>query len=64
VPVGEALATLRRLLDAARAIESDLAPAIGAALRLRRQPTQGVEDVVAAFDRWLLRDLPEPRSSW
>jgi hypothetical protein len=67
---GRSLATLRRLLDAARAIESDLAPAIGAALRLRRevamgaQPTQGVDDVVAAFDRWLLRDLPEPRSNW
>jgi hypothetical protein len=70
VPAGEALATLRRLLDAARAIESDVALAICAALRLRRevamgvQPTQGVDDVVPAFDRWLLRDVPEPRSGW
>ena len=29
-----------------------------------REPTQSVDDVVAAFDRWLLVELPEPRSSW
>jgi len=71
VPAGTALTTLRALLDAARTIGSDdLTVAIAGALRLRRevatgtQPTVGVEDVVASFDRWLLVDLPERRSSW
>jgi hypothetical protein len=71
VPTGAALTTLRALLDASRAIGSDpLALVIATALRLRREvatgtpPTTSVEDVVGAFDRWLLVELPEMRSSW
>ena len=71
VPTAAALSTLRVLLDASRAIGTDpLALAIAAALRLRREvatdrpPTTSVNDVVDAFDRWLLVDLPEMRSSW
>lgn len=71
VPTGAALTTLRALLDASRAIGNDpLALAIATALRLRREvatgtpPTTSVEDVVGAFDRWLLVELPEMRSSW
>lgn len=71
VPVAAAIRTLRSLLDVARAIGSDeLAAAIRAALRLRREVATGVpvsgnvDHVVQAFDRWLLVDLPEIRSSW
>lgn len=71
VPTATALRTLRALLDASRAIGTDpLALAIAAALRLRREvatgipPTTSVDNVVDAFDRWLLVDVPEMRSSW
>lgn len=71
LPVATALRTLRRLLDASRAIGSDdLATATAAALRVRREIATGgsstisVDRVVNAFDRWLLTDLPEIRSSW
>jgi len=71
VATGAALTTLNVLLDASRAIGTDpLALAIAAALRLRREvatgtpPTTSVDNVVGAFDRWLLVDVPEMRSSW
>lgn len=71
IPSAAALINLRVLLDASRAIGTDpLALAITAALRLRREVvtdrplTTSVDDVVGAFDRWLLVDLPEMRSSW
>jgi hypothetical protein len=71
VPTGAALTSLRALLDAARAIDSeDLSAAIAIALRLRREVATGsplttdVETVVAKFDRWLLVDVPQIRSSW
>lgn len=70
VPTAAALATLRSFLDASRTIGNDpLAHAIATALRLRREVATGsrlttsVDDVVGAFDRWLLVDLPEMRSS-
>jgi hypothetical protein len=59
------------LLDASRAIRTDpLTLAIAAALRVRREaatgatPTTSVDNVVGAFDRWLLVDVPAMRSSW
>jgi hypothetical protein len=71
VPVAEAIKVLRSLREAARAIASeDLAAALTAALRLRREvatgvaPSKSVDAVIHAFDRWLLVDLPETRSSW
>lgn len=71
IPSKAALHALRRLLNASRAIGSDeLATAIAVALRLRRQATvatpstASVSDVVSAFDRWLLVDLPDMPSSW
>lgn len=71
VPTRAALSTLRALLDASRAIGTDpLALAIVTALGLRREvatgtpPTTSVDDAVGTFDRWLLVELPEMRSSW
>ena len=71
VPPREALRTLRAYLEAAREIGSDdLATALAAALRLRREVamgtslTAGAEEVVEALNRWLLVDLPEIPSSW
>ncbi len=71
VAVAEAVKILRSLREAARAIGAeDLAAALTAALRLRREvatsvpPSKSVDEVVDAFDRWLLFDLPETRSSW
>jgi hypothetical protein len=71
IPTAAALTTLRMLLDASRAIGTDpLALAIAAALRLRREvatgtpPTTSIDNVVGDFDRWLLVDVPETRSSW
>lgn len=71
VPVTTAIRTLRSLLDVTRAIGSDdLAEAIMAALRLRREVATGVSvsrhvhPVVHAFNRWLLVNVPEIQSSW
>ncbi len=71
VPLAAALKTLRALLDAARAIGSDdLAAAVAAGVRLRREvamgarPTKSVDAIVDALDRWLLVDVAESPSSW
>jgi hypothetical protein len=71
VPAGTAMHRLRALIDASRVIDSEeLAAALAAALRLRREVatraplTRDVDDVVRAFDRWLLVDVPETPSTW
>jgi hypothetical protein len=72
VPAETALPTLRALVNAARALESDrLATVIASALRLRQdvatggpQPIRRVEGVLDSLNRWLLVDVPQMRSSW
>ncbi len=72
VPINTSLKTLRALLDAARAIDSQgLAAAIASALRLRREVAVGIEvdtrqiqRVIDGLHPWLPEDLPEIRSGW
>jgi hypothetical protein len=71
VSTPEALTRLRALLDASRAISSnELEVALAAALRLRREIATGtpgaanVNDVITAFDRWLIEDLGPTRLLW